>query len=413
MQETSVVIVGGGIAGAALGCALAQRKIRSVIIERRREPVDLNRGDGLQPRTLEILDTWGVLPRFVEAGALRSYGIELHHPVFGQLLEIDLGVVETPYPYMLNLPHQEIEKLLLQFAEASTYCQVIHAQAREVLFEGGRAVGVRITAGDSNLELRGASIVGADGAHSMVRKSAGIAAPMQDYDHELLVLHAERPAWFSGRLRTRAFMHRQGSIVLLPLPEERMRVAVLLPAGSGGQWKELPPEELHNRLARRWPALAAVRSYESHGEHIYRMRRMHVPSYSRRGVVLVGDAAHLTHAAGGQGMNMAVQDAEVLAEEISRSLAGQVPLEEAYRRYEARRRPLNEAVIKRAHFLAGQLWVPSLPRFFARTALSLSLRYLLPFAYRRMMIALAWGNAGVDRRPVAPVEDSAEPASVF
>ena len=221
---------------------------------------------------------------------------------------------------------------------------------------------------------------------------------MYDYDHELLVLHAERPAWFKERLRTRTFMHREGSIVLIPLPENRMRIAVLIPAGSGSEWKKLSQEELCSRLAKLWPALAEVKGYEHHGEHIYRMRRMHVSRYARLGVVLVGDAAHLTHAAGGQGMNMALQDAETLAEELSKHLAGQCSFDEACEVYEQQRRPLNQAVIERANFMAKQLWVPTMPTFMKRTAMSVMLRYMLPFVYKPVTRSLAWNNAGIERQ---------------
>src|SRR5436190_24170230 len=78
MTETSVVIVGGGIAGASMACALAHRHISSVLIERRSVPVDLNRGDGLQARSLEIMESWGVLKSIVEAGTLKSYCLEVH-----------------------------------------------------------------------------------------------------------------------------------------------------------------------------------------------------------------------------------------------------------------------------------------------------------------------------------------------
>jgi len=254
MQETSVIIVGGGIAGASMACALAHRHISSVLIERRSIPVDLNRGDGLQARSLEILESWGALNGIVEAGALKSYGLEVHHPTFGKLLEIDLGIVDTPYPYMLNLPHQEIEKVLLAHAHQSEYCQVIHGTAKEVIFEDGHAVGVQAIIDGKTEEIKASVVVGADGAQSFVRKSVGIDAEMYDYDHELLVLHAQRPAWFKDRLRTRTFMHRNGSMVLIPLPENRMRMTILIPTGSGSEWKKLSQEELCSRLARLWPA---------------------------------------------------------------------------------------------------------------------------------------------------------------
>lgn len=59
--ETQVIIVGAGVAGGTLACALAHRGIHSIVFERRQSSGDRNRGDGMQPRSLEIMETWGFL----------------------------------------------------------------------------------------------------------------------------------------------------------------------------------------------------------------------------------------------------------------------------------------------------------------------------------------------------------------
>jgi 2-polyprenyl-6-methoxyphenol hydroxylase-like FAD-dependent oxidoreductase len=395
MFETQVVIVGGGIAGASLACALAHRQIASILIERRKVPVDLNRGDGLQPRSLEILDAWGLLPMVQGAGALKSYGIEVHHPLMGKLLEIDLGVVNTHYPYMLNLPHQEIEKLLLDYAAKSGYCRILYGSVKEAVFVEERAVGVCAILNGEEVQVNGTVIVGADGAQSLLRKSAAIEANMHNYDHDLLIMHAQRPAWFSERLRTRVFMHRKGAVVLLPLPHNQMRIAVLIKSGSARQWKNFTQLELLQQLAKHVPQLANVEHLEQHGEHIYRMRKMHAERYAQKGIVLVGDSAHLTHSAGGQGMNMALQDAEALASTLHTAFHEQSALDDAYAAYEQVRRPLNQSVIERANFMAWQLWSPSVLAFLGRTLFTSIPRYLLPFVYKRVTRSLAWGNAGI------------------
>lgn len=394
-METTVVIVGGGIGGGSLACALAHRGIKSVVVERLKNPVDLNRGDGMQPRSVEIMEQWGLLPDFVQAGALPTYGSEVHHPRLGQLVEIDLSVVETKHQYLLNLPHPQIEAMLLAYAQKSGHCQVLRGAVTEVLFETDRAVGVKAKVEGEEVEIRATVVAGADGNQSLVRKSLGIDVVSKAYDHDMLVLHAKKPAWFTGRLRTRAYMHRKGAVVLLPLPNDKVRIAMLIKAGSGAQYKSMSEAQLRDQLAERLPSLKDLKGLERHGEHVYRMQKMHVTRYHAKGAVLLGDAAHVTHPAAGQGMNMALQDADALAEEISQALKRNGRLDEAFTRYEEIRRPINQGVIDRANFMAWQMWTPSPLAFLGRTVYAATLRYVLPFIYRKITRSIAWGVAGL------------------
>jgi 2-polyprenyl-6-methoxyphenol hydroxylase-like FAD-dependent oxidoreductase len=64
-ERVDVLIVGGGIAGAALACALSDTGLSILLIDRSDRPLDTARGDHLQPRTLEILREWGILDHMV------------------------------------------------------------------------------------------------------------------------------------------------------------------------------------------------------------------------------------------------------------------------------------------------------------------------------------------------------------
>ena len=71
---TDILIVGGGISGAALAARLAPLGWNIVLVERNPDPIDTARGDHLQPRTAELLDRWGLLERFMVAGAEKRMG---------------------------------------------------------------------------------------------------------------------------------------------------------------------------------------------------------------------------------------------------------------------------------------------------------------------------------------------------
>jgi 2-polyprenyl-6-methoxyphenol hydroxylase-like FAD-dependent oxidoreductase len=394
--DAKVVIVGGGVAGASLACALAHQKIRSVLLERHKTFVDLNRGDGMQARSLEIMAEWGLLPAFMEAGPLHSYGSEVYHPILGKLVEVDLSVIKSPYPYILNLPHREIEAFLLGQAEKSTYCTVLPGvSVQEVLFKDGRATGVRARQDGKDTVFEAPVVAGADGLQSAVRRSVEIAAVFQPYPHDLLVLHAHRPSWFTGRLRTRSYMYREGATILIPLPHDAVRIGVLVPSGAGGRWKSQSNDVLLQALVEKVPGLRVLEGLERHGEHIYKPQRMHAEAYARKGIVLVGDSAHVTHPAGGQGMNMALQDGDVLASELRKVFDGGQSLDTAYTNYERIRRPLNQGVIDRAHFMAWLLWSSSAPAYVGKSLYTGFMRYLVPPLYSRVVRSIASGMAGV------------------
>ena len=73
-QDFDVAIIGGGIAGPAMACALAPTGWRVLLVERSAEPIDTARGDHLQPHTCEWLDEWGVLDSMWELGAEKRLG---------------------------------------------------------------------------------------------------------------------------------------------------------------------------------------------------------------------------------------------------------------------------------------------------------------------------------------------------
>ena len=69
-----VLIVGGGIAGPALAARLAPTGWNIILIERNAAAIDTARGDHLQPYIAELLDRWGLLERFMAAGAEKRKG---------------------------------------------------------------------------------------------------------------------------------------------------------------------------------------------------------------------------------------------------------------------------------------------------------------------------------------------------
>lgn len=359
--HADIIIVGGAVAGGALACALAKYNLNVLIIDRRKDPGSMNRGDGLQPRTLEILEEWGVLQDLHKLDHIKSYGIELHHSLFKMLMKIDLKpLTSSKFNYIMNIPHREIEQGLLDWANKHENIRIIRGSSMEHLTydDHGNVNGVLMKSGDNRIECRSKVVVAADGGLSSIRKELSINAERMVYNHELIVLHMPRPTWFTGDLRTQVHLHRDGAVVLIPLPDQQMRITIVVPSGKSAEWRKLTDDQLLDNLTKRVPSLENLHIHRE-GEHIYKMVRMHANHYSNKGVSLIGDAAHLTHASSGQGMNMAIQDADVLSKLLAKTLSNQMDLQEALDLYEKVRRPINEDIIERSNFMSSVVFTPN------------------------------------------------------
>jgi 2-polyprenylphenol 6-hydroxylase len=178
-------------------------------------------------------------------------------------------------------------------------------------------------------------VVGADGAHSFVRDAAGIPARERDYGHAALVAnfrcersHANTAyQWFQG-----------GPVLaLLPLPGEHVSMVWSVPLAEAERLAALEPhllaEEVTQASKAVLGALALASPVRSFPLRHLSARRLVAPR-----VALVGDAGHVIHPLAGQGLNLGLQDARVLAQVLNEREPGRdVGDYRLLRRYERRR----------------------------------------------------------------------------
>ncbi len=179
-------------------------------------------------------------------------------------------------------------------------------------------------------------VVGADGANSFVRNAAGIAASERDYAQAALVANFKCTRPHSNT----AFQWFQGGgavLALLPLPGEQVSMVWSLPAAEAERLATLPAKALAAELAHASQAMlgalklaSPVRSFPLHR---LAARRLVAPR-----VALVGDAGHVIHPLAGQGLNLGLQDARVLAQVLNEREPGRDAGDyRLLRRYERRR----------------------------------------------------------------------------
>lgn len=350
----SVVIAGGGVAGLAAANALARRGIRSLVLERRRAPGDIDRGDVIQDSVLPILARWNLQDRLAAYGPIQLRKFRMLNDRAQTLFEVDLER-DLPRAARLTLvTHPDLERLLEQAAlETGLVTVRRETTCLDLLLEGGRVTGVRTEAGSIPASLT----VVASGAQAAIRDKFFPGRRLHEYAFsfynarvKLVPEYADAGFYVLGET---------GVMVMAPLPKGEMRIGIQFRRAHGVE--SVTARNFTQMVTRRFP-MFPVHKLEFLAGHVYHLSKSLGRSLWIPGAVLVGDAAHTVHPAGGQGMNLAFQDAEALAELLAAAPADQ--MDRACQRYSARRRREVKRVLRVTHFmgLLGSLERPALIR---------------------------------------------------
>jgi 2-octaprenylphenol hydroxylase len=189
--------------------------------------------------------------------------------------------------------------------------------------------------------MQASLLVAADGALSIIRTLAGFETREWDYNHKAIVatVECEQPHQQTAWQR---FLP-QGPLALLPLADVnggKQYCSIVWSAEPDYADELLALDDAGFRAAlgqafeHRLGGINAVSKRFS-----FPLRQRHAKQYFKAGLVLVGDAAHSIHPLAGQGINLGLQDVQVLAEEIKRGVKRGLLLsdEAILQRYQRRR----------------------------------------------------------------------------
>lgn len=304
----AVVIAGGGPTGLMLAGELALARIDVAIVERR-ETQELvgSRAGGLHPRTIEVLDQRGIAGRFIARGQVHQLAPFAH-------VMLDISDLPSRHNYFLGIWQNDIERLLSEWVGE---LGVPIYRGREVTGFEQDDSGVDVALSDGST-LRAEYLVGCDGGRSAIRKRAGIAFPGWEASTSYLIAEAsttEEPEW--GLRRTEKGINGLGKL-------------------DGGKRVRIIVSERQMKLGEE-PTLRDVQEAllgvygRDFGVHdatwISRFTDMtrQAAAYRERRVLLAGDAAHVHSPAGGQGLNLGVQDAVNLGWKLAQVVRGTSP----------------------------------------------------------------------------------------
>ncbi|MEO7351909.1 MAG: FAD-dependent monooxygenase [Marmoricola sp.] len=373
------VIVGGGVAGPALGLALARAGIESVLLERR--PVaDPEAGSylTLSPNGLDALATIGARDLAEEVG----FGSRLNrmYGATGRLLgEIPLGAPLRDGATGLTLKRSRLAVLLAD--EAQRRGVDVRRGARVASVSGG-AGGVSAVLEDGTI-VAGDVLVGADGVHSHVRRRIDPHAPAGRYVGLTNFGGITRGTSLARELAPEAWHFVFGSAAFFgahPTPDGDVVWFLNVPRS------EISREERRATSPEKWqhwllglvrddagPAgdLVADGVLELAGDNTYDLPM--VPTWSRDAMVVIGDAAHAPAPSSGQGASMALEDGVVLA----KALRDNPDVTAALAAYEQVRRPRVQKIVAAGARSSSSKIPGRVGRRFQEVALRLVFRHLV------------------------------------
>jgi 2-polyprenyl-6-methoxyphenol hydroxylase-like FAD-dependent oxidoreductase len=260
------------------------------------------------------------------------------------LVRLPYKELDTPFPFMLLLPQFETERILEERLVA-----LGGAVERGVCFAGlePRQDGVEVILEHGNGEeerAKFAYVVGCDGARSAVREAMGVSFEGAQYD-ETFVLGDVTLSLCLPRNEAYAFASPRGVVAVLPMPDGRFRVlgpaAGMLPPGPAGPLAFDVFRDIIDKLG----ALGGATMTDPLRVARFNVHRRIAGRYVDGRVILAGDAAHIHSPAGGQGMNLGIQDAANVAWKLAAVVRRGAP-DTLIETYEHERRPVALATIQ-------------------------------------------------------------------
>ncbi|MBR0704410.1 FAD-dependent monooxygenase [Bradyrhizobium diazoefficiens] len=325
--EHEIVIAGGGPTGLMLAAELALAGVDVAIVERRPDQAIVEtRAGGLHARTIEILDQRGIADRFLREGEI----LQLAGFAWTRL---DIGDLPTRHPYGLKLRQARIERILADWAEELA---VRFYREREVTGFAEDEAGIDVTL-SGGARLRAKYLVGCDGGRSLVRKAAGIDFPGFDPTLSNLMAEVEMHEAPAFGLRHDALGFHGLSTA------ESGHVLAVVTEATLDRTGQPSLRDLSEALIAVYGTDFGVHNPAWISRFTDAARQ--AARYRKGRVLLAGDAAHIHHSVGGQGLNLGVQDAVNLGWKLAQVVKGVSP-ESLLDSYHAERHPVAARVLK-------------------------------------------------------------------
>jgi 2-polyprenyl-6-methoxyphenol hydroxylase-like FAD-dependent oxidoreductase len=318
--DSDVVICGAGASGLALAIDLARRDVSFRIIDRLAVPFNGSRGKGIQPRTLEIFDNFGIVDEVIAAGGpypiRRSYLPDGSHTDTEVMAAHAPGPAE-PYTTTLMIPQFRTEAILRDRLAQLGHRVDFGCELKDFHADDEGAL-LHLNSPEGERTIRTRWLIGADGGKSVIRKTLGIDFPGKTLGVRALVADVA----LTGL--TRDFWHS--------FNDASPRQLMFCPLAGTDMFQIQGPVPLEGEIDLSADGLSALTAERTGRSDIrvervfwasaYSMNARLADTYRKGRILLTGDAAHAHPPTGAQGLNTSVQDSFNLGWKLAAVIAG-------------------------------------------------------------------------------------------
>ena len=319
-NQYDIIIVGGGIVGLSLACALARRtSLFIAILEAKSSRTEWNaaiyyhRVSAITLASQRIFESLGVWNDIQNKRISPFKKINVWDAAGEGHIDFDcteIGESELGFIVENNAIQSVLEDNIRHYPSIHLYSSVT---LKELVWNKEN---IELLTNETTFTAK--LIVAADGAHSCVRKQIGIEVNQYDYHQQAMVatVHTALP-----HQQTAYQVFREtGSLAFLPFSKPNVSSIVWsLSTEEAQRYASMDDEIFKNLLAQAFDyKLGPIQAIEE--RHLFPLSRQQVEQYIKSRVVLVGDAAHVMHPLAGQGVNMGLLDAISLFDIIIQAL---------------------------------------------------------------------------------------------
>ena len=319
-----------------LGFLLARAGVDVYVFEKHADFLRDFRGDTIHPSTLELMYELGLLEEFLKRPhqEIRELSGQVGSDSF---VMADFTHLPTHCRFLALMPQWDFLNFIAEHARRYPGFHLrMRAEVTDLIEENGAVTGVRAKTPDGPREIRANLIVGADGRRSIVRERAGLKVLNLGAPMDVMWMRLSRRP--SDGEQTFGHVDR-GRILVMLNRDDYWQCAFVIPKGAAEEIRQRGMAAFQQEIAGLAPFLAdrvnELRDWDQVSLLTVAVDRL--SSWSKPGLLCIGDAAHAMSPIGGVGINLAIQDAVAAANILALKLARGTPSEEDLRLVQRRR----------------------------------------------------------------------------